>query len=131
MKKDTKLVHAGRDKKYTGKAVSLPVYHASTIIHDSVEELNDSIKNIPNNSMFYGRRGTHTHFAFRDAMVELEGGHGALVYPSGLAAINAALMTFLSAGDHLLMVDTVYGPTRTLCDTVLSRMEMKPPITTR
>lgn len=122
MKKDTKLVHAGRDKKYTGKAVNPPVYHASTIIHDSVEELNDSIKNIPNNSMFYGRRGTHTHFALRDAMVELEGGHGALVYPSGLSAINAALMTFLSAGDHLLMVDTVYGPTRTLCDTVLSRM---------
>lgn len=122
MKKDTKLIHAGREKKYTGKAVSPPVYHASTIIHDTVQELNESIKNIPNNSMFYGRRGTPTHFAFRKAMVELEGGYGALVYPSGLAAINAALMTFLSSGDHLLMVDTVYGPTRTLCDTVLTRM---------
>lgn len=122
MKKDTKFIHAGRSPKWTGKAVSPPVYHASTIIHDSVADLNDAIKNIPNNSMFYGRRGTPTHFAFRDAMVELEGGFGCLVYPSGLAAINAALMTYLSAGDHLLMVDTAYSPTRTLCDTVLNRM---------
>lgn len=122
MKKDTQIIHAGRDKKWTGRTVSPPVYHASTILHDTVAELNDAIKNIDNNSMFYGRRGTPTHFAFRDAMVELEGGHGCLVYPSGLAAINAALMTYLSAGDHLLMVDTVYGPTRTLCDTVLTRM---------
>jgi cysteine-S-conjugate beta-lyase len=52
----------------------------------------------------------------------LEGGHGCLVYPSGLAAINAALLSFLSTGDHLLMVDTTYGPTRVLCDTVLKRM---------
>jgi len=122
MKKDTKLIHAGRKSKWTNKAVSPPVYHASTIIHETVADLNDAIKNIPNNSMFYGRRGTPTHFAFREAMVELEGGFGCLVYPSGLAAINAALMTYLSAGDHLLMVDTVYGPTRTLCDTVLKRM---------
>lgn len=122
MKKDTKFIHAGRDPKWTSKTVSPPVYHASTIIHDSVADLNDAIKNISNNSMFYGRRGTPTHFAFREAMVELEGGFGCLVYPSGLAAINAALMTYLSAGDHLLMVDNVYGPTRTLCDTVLKRM---------
>ncbi|MBT5185281.1 MAG: cystathionine beta-lyase [Kordiimonadaceae bacterium] len=122
MKKDTKIVHAGRNKKYTGQAVNVPVYHASTILHDSVAQLNDSIKNISNNSMFYGRRGTPTHFAFRDAMVELEGGHGCLVYPCGLAAVNAALMTFLSSGDHLLMVDTTYGPTRNLCNRVLKRM---------
>ncbi len=122
MKKPTKFVLAGRNKKWTGKAVNPPVYHASTILHDNVEGLKQAIKNIPNNSMFYGRRGTDTHFAFRQAMVELEGGHGCLVYPSGMAAINAALMTFLQSGDHLLMGDTVYEPTRKLCDHILKKM---------
>lgn len=122
MKKDTKIVHAGRNRKWTGKAVNVPVYHASTILHDTVDELNEATKNIPNNSMFYGRRGTPTHFAFREAMVELEGGYGCLVYPCGLAAINAALLSFLRTGDHLLMVDTTYGPTRTLCNNILKKM---------
>ncbi len=122
MKKDTKIVHAGRNKKWTGQSVNVPVYHTSTIIHDTVEDLKFAIKNFKNNAMYYGRRGTPTHFAFREAMAELEGGHGCLVYPCGLAAINAALMSFLSTGDHLLMVDTVYGPTRVLCNTVLARM---------
>ncbi len=122
MKKDTKIVNAGRDKKWTGKSVTVPVYHSSTIIHDTVADLKWAIKNIKNKVMYYGRRGTPTHFAFREAVAELEGGHDCLVYPCGLAAINAALMSFLSSGDHLLMVDTVYGPTRALCNTVLKRM---------
>ncbi|MBL4603049.1 MAG: cystathionine beta-lyase [Emcibacteraceae bacterium] len=122
MKKDTKIVHAGRDKKWTGQVVSPPVYHASTIIHDTVEDLKYAIKNKNNHVMFYGRRGTPTHFAFREAMTELEGGYDCLVYPSGLAAINAALLSFLSSGDHLLMVDTTYEPTRHLCNKVLKRM---------
>ena len=125
MKKDTKIVQAGRDKKWTGKSVSTPVYHASTIIHDSVEELKEATKNISKNALFYGRRGTPTHFAFREAMSELEGGDECLVYPSGMAAVNAALMTFLSAGDHLLMVDTVYEPTRILCDQILKKMNIE------
>lgn len=122
MKKDTKIVHAGRSKKWTGKAVNVPVYHTSTIIHDTVDDLNDAIKNMKENIMYYGRRGTPTHFAFREAMVELEGGHGCLIYPSGLAAITAALMSYLSNGDHLLMVDSVYAPTRVLCNKMLKRM---------
>lgn len=122
MKKDTQIVHAGRDKKWTGQVVTTPVYHASTIIHDTVEDLKYAIKNKKKHVMFYGRRGTPTHFAFREAMVELEGGYGCLVYPSGLAAINAALLSFLSSGDHLLMVDTTYEPTRYLCNKVLKRM---------
>ncbi|MDC1428657.1 cystathionine beta-lyase [Emcibacteraceae bacterium] len=122
MKKDTQIVHSGRNKKWTGQAVNVPVYHASTIIFDTVAELQNGIKNFQKKIPFYGRRGTPTHFAFRDAMVELEGGHDCLVYPSGLAAINTALLSFLGSGDHLLMVDTVYGPTRALCNTVLKRM---------
>lgn len=122
MKKDTKIVHSGRSKKWTGQAVNTPVYHASTVLFDTVADLKYALQNFRNKIMFYGRRGTPTHFAFRDAMVELEGGHDCLVYPSGIAAINAALMSFLSSGDHLLMVDTAYGPTRALCNTVLKRM---------
>lgn len=122
MKKDTKIVHAGRDKKWTGQAVNPPVYHASTILFDTVSDLKYALKNFRNKIMFYGRRGTPTHFAFRDAMAELEGGHDCLVYPSGIAAVNAALMSFLSSGDHLLMVDTCYGPTRALCNKLLKRM---------
>lgn len=122
MKKDTKIVHAGRKKEWTGKAVNPPVYHTSTIIHDTVADLKFALKNLKNKIMYYGRRGTPTHFAFREAMAELEGGHDCLLYPCGLAAINAALMSFLSSGDHLLMVDTTYGPTRALCNTVLKRL---------
>ncbi len=122
MKKDTKLIHAGRDKKWTGQAVSPPVYHASTIIFDTVADLKEGLRTFKEKRMFYGRRGTPTHFAFRDAMIELEGGHDCLVYPSGIAAISAALLSFLGSGDHLLMVDTCYGPTRALCYKVLKRM---------
>jgi|TARA_R110002096_G_scaffold435770_1_gene662544 cysteine-S-conjugate beta-lyase len=122
MKKDTKIVHAGRNKNWTGQAVNTPVYHASTILFETVSDLKYALQNFRNKIMFYGRRGTPTHFAFRDAMTELEGGHDCLVYPSGIAAINAALMSFLSSGDHLLMVDTAYGPTRALCNNVLKRM---------
>ncbi|MBT6036977.1 MAG: cystathionine beta-lyase [Kordiimonadaceae bacterium] len=122
MKKDTKIVHAGRDKKWTGQAVNPPVYHVSTILHDSVADLKYALKNFKNKIWYYGRRGTPTHYAFREAMTELEGGHDCLIYPSGLAAINAALLSFLSSGDHLLMVDTAYGPTRVLCNKVLTRM---------
>ena len=122
MKKDTKIAHAGRDKKWTGQAVNPPVYHTSTIIHDTVADLKFALKNFKNKILYYGRRGTPTQFAFREAMAELEGGYDCLVYPCGLAAINAALLSFLSSGDHLLMVDTTYGPTRALCKTVLKRM---------
>ncbi len=122
MKKDTKIIHAGRDKKWTGQAVSPPVYHASTILFDTVADLKEGLRTFKQKRMFYGRRGTPTHFAFRDAMTQLEGGHDCLVYPSGIAAVSAALLSFLSSGDHLLMVDTCYGPTRALCNKVLKRM---------
>ncbi|MCC3860579.1 cystathionine beta-lyase [Pseudemcibacter aquimaris] len=122
MKKDTKIVHAGRDKKWTGQAVNPPVYHASTILFDTVKDLKFALKNFKNKIMFYGRRGTPTHFAFRDAMTELEGGHDCLVYPSGIAAVSAALLSFLRSGDHLLMVDTCYGPTRAFCNKMLKKM---------
>lgn len=119
MKKETRLIHAGRSKKWTGSAVNPPVVRASTIIFDTVQELKHAVANRGNKVPYYGRRGTATHFAFQEAMNELEGGAGCVLYPCGSAAISGALLSFLKSGDHLLVVDSVYEPTRALCDKLL------------
>lgn len=120
MKRDTRLIHAGRSKKWTGNAVNPPVVRASTIVFDTMQELKEATKQRGNRVPFYGRRGTQTHFAFQEAMCELEGGAGCALYPCGAAAISGALLSFLKQGDHLLMVDNAYEPTRGLCDKLLS-----------
>lgn len=120
MKKETQIVSLGRDKKWTKGVVNPPVVRASTMLFDTMEEMRFASKNKANGEMFYGRRGGPTHFAFQAAIAELEGGAGTALYPSGAAAISAALMSFLQAGDHLLMVDNAYEPTRALCDTLLA-----------
>lgn len=117
----TSVVHLGRDKKWTHGTVNPAVQRGSTIIFDSVEALNTAEKNIHNGALYYGRRGTHTHFALQSALSELEQGAGALLFPSGSAAIANSLLALLSQGDHLLMVDSCYGPTRSFCDTLLTR----------
>ncbi len=117
---DTRIVSAGRDKKWSNGVVNPPVVRASTVIFDTVDDLNHAIKHRAKGEMFYGRRGTTTHFAFQAAIAELEGGVGTALYPSGTAAISGALLSFLKAGDHLLMVDTAYEPTRDLCDKLLA-----------
>ena len=111
MKEDTKIVTAGRHPEDHYGVVNPPVYHASTIIYPTMDVLRHAIED-PGKGVFYGRRGTPTTFSLQDAMTELEGGHGTKIYPSGLAAITTALLSFLKAGDHLLMVDSVYGPSR-------------------
>ncbi|GLS84261.1 cystathionine beta-lyase [Paraferrimonas haliotis] len=78
--------------------------------------------NRANKVMFYGRRGTDTHFALQQAINELDGYAGCALYPCGTAAIAGALLAFLEAGDHLLMVDSAYEPTRDLCDKLLAKM---------
>lgn len=119
MKKDSLLVHAGRHSERYHGAVNPPVYHASTILHPSVAAMEAGGKT-PFEGVRYGRFGTPTTFAFEEAMAAVEGGHKAIATSSGLAAITGALMAFLKAGDHLLMVDTVYFPTRKFCDQVLA-----------
>ncbi|WP_417317607.1 cystathionine beta-lyase [Emcibacter sp.] len=122
MKKETRLVEAGRRREWTGGVVNPPVYHASTVIFDTVADMQNAIRNRAKGSLYYGRRGTPTHFALQDAMCELEGGAGCALYPSGLAAVTGAMLSFLESGDHVLMVDGAYEPTRTFCDTILKRM---------
>ncbi len=120
MKEETKLVVLGRDSRANHGIVNPPVYHASTVLYPTVKDL-ESRSDWPPKSVTYGLHGTPTTFALEDAIAELEGGFDAVITPSGLSAIILALMAFLKAGDHLLMVDSVYGPTRRFCDTTLAR----------
>jgi len=120
MKKETQIVSLGRDKKWTNGVINPPVVRASTMLFETMEDMRFATKNRANGEMFYGRRGGPTHFAFQAAIAELEGGVGTALYPSGSAAISGALLSFLKAGDHLLMVDNAYEPTRALCDNLLA-----------
>ncbi|MAN62192.1 MAG: cystathionine beta-lyase [Parvibaculum sp.] len=113
---DTTIVTTGRDPHNNHGVINPPVYHASTILYPSVDALHARDAKVT-----YGRRGTPTTFAFQDAIAELEGGYRSLVTPSGLSACSIALLAHLKAGDHVLVTDSVYGPTRTFCDVVLKR----------
>lgn len=119
MKKNTKIINAGRQEKWTKGVVNPPVVRASTVVFENTKAMKHATANRANNVMFYGRRGTPTTFAFQEAMCELEGGYGCALYPSGAAAITNAILSFIKAGDHILMVDTAYEPTRDFCDNLL------------
>ncbi|MFY8325874.1 cystathionine beta-lyase [Pseudoalteromonas sp. ZZD1] len=117
---NTQLVSSGRKKAYTHGVVNPVVQRASTVVFDSVDELKNAAKKRGDKTLFYGRRGTTTHFALQEAITELEGGEGCALYPCGAAAISSALLAFVKAGDHILMVDTAYEPTRDFCDKILA-----------
>lgn len=118
----TRATHSGREpRKYHG-IVNPPVFHASTVLFPSVAALEEShAHRFDRGHVHYGRYGTPTTFALEEAIAELEGGYGAVTVSSGLAAITTALTAFLKGGDHLLVPDSVYAPTRTFCDRVLAR----------
>ena len=122
MKKETKLINAGRKSQWTRGVVNPPVERASTVVFNSVKEMKHATANKTNQVLFYGRRGTSTSFAFSDAMTELEGGAGCAIYPSGTAAITNAILAFVKTGDHILMVDSTYEPTRDYCDKILAKL---------
>ena len=121
-KKDTKIVTAGRKAQWTTGVVNPAVVRASTVVFDTVKDMNQALVNKHNNAMVYGRRGTTTAFAFSDAMTELEGGAGCALYPSGTAAITNAILSFVKTGDHILMLDSAYEPTRDYCDNILANL---------
>ena len=117
MKDDTLLGHVGNTPFENHGVVNPPVYHASTILFPTLE----AYRNAKNAKVRYGRRGTPTSFAFEDAVAALEGGSGAVSTPSGLLAITSVILTCVKAGDHVLMADSAYQPTRYFCETVLKR----------
>ena len=115
----TTIITSGRNKEWNKGVVNTPVYRASTVLFDTFEEMYAAVKNGAESKLAYGRRGTPTHFALQESLAELEGGFATALYPSGSAAISCTLLCFLSAGDHILVVDSVYDPTRQFCNTVL------------
>ena len=122
-KDGTKVVVSGRDPQRFGGMVNPPVYHVSTVLAETYEQLKsrDHAEKSGKQEMTYGRRGTPTSWALENAVAELEGGYRSLAFPSGLSAVSGALITFLKAGDHLLMTDSVYAPTRVFCNKILKR----------
>ncbi|MES2986469.1 MAG: cystathionine beta-lyase [Pseudomonadota bacterium] len=118
----TKIVSAGRRKEWTNGIVNPPVWRASTILYDDVATLRANAKPDTHHTLFYGRRGTPTQWSLADALTELEpGAEATLLYPSGVAAIASALLAVLSPGDHLLIPDSAYDPTRNLANGLLRK----------
>ena len=117
---DTILTHAGNDPHANFGIVNPPVYHASTVLFPTVAALEEAGHSF--DGVRYGRIGTPTSQAFEATVARLEGGFKAVTAPSGLAAITTALLAFVSAGDHVLVTDSVYGPTRLFCSDMLKRL---------
>lgn len=117
----TRVTTAGRRPEWTGPVVNTPVWRASTILYDSVADLRQGPKSNADGHWFYGRRGTPTQWALAEALTELEPeAAGTMLYPSGVAAVAGALMSVLKPGDHLLMVDSAYDPSRSMCTGLLA-----------
>jgi len=115
MKKDTLLGHAGRDPSQHSGTINTPVFRASTIVFPDLETYStrpaDDYK-----TPRYGIHGNPTNWALEEAVAKMEGGYNAVAVCSGLAAIIAALCAFVKVGDHLLIADSAYGPTRNFCN---------------
>ena len=116
MKDNTKLIAAGRPHRRHAHPVNAPVERASTILFPTYDDFLEGSRTIN-----YGRLGTSTHRALEEAVTMLEGGFETRLAPSGLAACNAAILAFVGAGDHVLMTDAAYDPTRKFCERFLQR----------
>ena len=117
-KAETTLVTAGRDTKAQKGFVNPPVVHGSTVLYPTAEDLHAH-----RGEFQYGRRGTPTTKALQEALMALEGPQcaGVGLAPSGLSAITTTLLAVLKAGDHLLVCDNAYRPTRNFCNGLLAR----------
>ncbi len=114
---NTRLAHRGYDPRDYHGFINPPVVHASTVLFPDAKTMATR-----NQKYLYGTRGTPTSDALCQAIDELEGSAGTIAVPSGLAAVTTPMLAFLSAGDHVLIVDSVYFPTRRFADTMLIRL---------
>ena len=128
MKKNTKIVRAGYDKKRNAGIVNTPVFHASTIVFESVAAMHDAGERgfkRGEKVMFYGRRGSPTQWTLQEAITELAGGADTILTPSGLGACVLAILGCVKGGDHILVADSVYGPTRSFCNGFLKDFDVE------
>jgi cystathionine beta-lyase len=118
---DTRLAHAGRRREWLQGMVNVPVSRTSTVLFDDVASMKAAYPP-RDNELSYGRNGTPTHWSLIEALNALEpGAAGTRLFPSGAAAVAMALLSVLESGDELLMVDSVYQPTRNFCEGALKR----------
>jgi len=112
----TQLIHEGRGERRKAGPVNPPVMRASTIVFDTVGTWRGTRKwRETQRILSYGARGTETAFALEDLVAKLELGHRAQLYPTGLAAIAGVILKYAHPGGHILLADSVYAPTRSLC----------------
>lgn len=116
---NTRLIHAGRAPEKFGGAVNIPPFRASTVLFPTLAKLDAYDPGL--RTVRYGRTGNPSSHAFEAAMTELEEGHAAVSYASGLQAITSSLLAFTRHGDHVLIADTAYAPTRNFANGILSR----------
>jgi cystathionine beta-lyase len=114
---ETVVTHAGRMSRQHYGVVNTPVYRASTVLYENLAALEAA-----DAPYIYGRLGTPTSRSLEDAANALEGGSRTILCPSGLNAITTAILSVCTAGDHLLVTDSCYGPTRSFCDKALRRL---------
>ncbi|MEO0799652.1 MAG: cystathionine beta-lyase [Pseudomonadota bacterium] len=118
----TRLVHISRNETTDPrKSVNPPIVRASTVLFDSVQTMQETrALNESGERVFrYGAKGTPTTFKFEDAITQIEGGAGTLLFPTGLAAVAHPFLSLLRPGDHVLLADSVYGPARAIAEQYL------------
>lgn len=119
----TRVTRAGRREEWTGRVVNPPVWRASTHLYASEAERKAATGSNSDGEFFYGRRGAPTQWALAEALTAIEpGAHGTVLYPSGVAAIAGCLLAVLKPGDHLMMSDNAYDPTRSMATGLLKRL---------
>ena len=114
----TAILHNGRDPAAQHGFVNTPAYRGSTVLFPTL----DALEAYDDQLFKYGRHGTPTTAALEEAISKLEGGQRTLLTASGYQAVTTAILAFVKAGDHVLMVDSVYQPTRKFCDSILARL---------
>ncbi|WP_101775984.1 cystathionine beta-lyase [Pasteurella oralis] len=121
----TTFVHAGRNKRFLQGSVNPVIQRASSLVFDSLAHKKQATIQRAKGALFYGRRGTLTHFALQEAMTELEGGVGCYLYPCGAAAVTHSILSFVQSGDHILMSGAAYEPSQDFCNLLLKQFSVE------
>ena len=118
----TKLSHLGRAGTKVHGFVNPAVHRGSTVLYENMAQRRAHLKRRFDQALTYGTQGSATHHALEDVVAAVEGGTRCQIFSTGLAACTTPLLGYLGSGDHCLMPDSVYGPVRIFCDTMLRRM---------